>query len=179
MKGTRYWRNLEFLLSLALVVMLAFAVRSYLAEPIRVSGDSMVPTLHHGEHMIVEKFSYWTRLPERGEVIICYYPGYEDSCVKRVIGLPGETVSIRDGAIFIDGEPLDESAYWGGWINGDMDGVTVEENALFVVGDNRNFSKDSRNASVGCIPMHKVLGRVRAVLWPFDEIRAISKVMYA
>jgi len=178
MKGARYWRNLEFCLSLAAVIVLALGIRGFVAEPIRVSGSSMVPTLYHGEHMLVEQVSYWTRLPRRGEIIICYYPGYEESCVKRVIGLPGETVAVHDGKLFIDGEALVETPYWGGWINGEMADVTVGERELFVVGDNRNGSKDSRNASVGCIPMRKVLGRVRAVLWPTDGFRIMEEVNY-
>lgn len=179
MKGARYWRNLEFFLYLAVVIVLAFGVRSYIAEPIRVSGSSMVPTLSDGEHMFVEQLSYWTRMPERGEIIICYYPSYEESCVKRVIGLPGETVSVHDGKIHINGEPIDELPYWGGWINGEMDDVTVGEREIFVVGDNRNGSKDSRNPSVGCIPMKKVLGRVRAVIWPINRLRGMEEVSYS
>ena len=178
MKGARYWRNLEFALSVFVVTVLALGIRAYIAEPIRVSGSSMIPTLRHGEHMIVEQLSYWTRLPARGEIIICYYPGYEESCVKRVIGLPGETVAVRDGKLLINGEPLDESPYWGGWINGSMEEITVGEREVFVVGDNRNGSKDSRNASVGCIPMHEVLGRVRAVVWPVTEARIMEEVTY-
>jgi len=178
MKGARYWRNLEFCLSLAVVLMLAFGIRNYVAEPIRVSGSSMIPTLHHGEHMLVEQVSYWTRMPRRGEIIICYYPGYTESCVKRVIGLPGETVSVHDGKLHIDGEPLTETPYWGGWINGTMTDVTVGEREVFVVGDNRNGSKDSRNESVGCIPMSKVLGRVRAVIWPIAGLRGMEEVVY-
>ena len=178
MKGARYWRNLEFCLSLAVVLMLAFGIRSYVAEPIRVDGSSMIPTLHHGEHMLVEQVSYWTRMPRRGEIIICYYPGYTESCVKRVIGLPGETVSVHDGKLHIDGEPLTETPYWGGWINGRLEDVTVGEREVFVVGDNRNGSKDSRNESVGCIPMNKVLGRVRAVIWPIAGLRGMEEVVY-
>ena len=88
-RGVRFWRNLDFFLYLALVVLIALAVRSFFFEPIRVEGDSMIPTLFDGEHMFVEKMSYWYNEPARGEIIICYYPGYTACCVKRVIGLPG------------------------------------------------------------------------------------------
>ena len=100
------------------------------------------------------------------------------SCVKRVIGLPGETVSVHDGKLHIDGEPLTKTPYWGGWINGRLEDVTVGEREVFVVGDNRNGSKDSRNESVGCIPMNKVLGRVRAVIWPIAGLRGVEEVVY-
>lgn len=178
MKGTRFWRNLDFLLYLFLVVVLAFGVRNYLVEPVRVDGESMVPTLVDGEHMLVEKASYWFRTPARGEIIICYYPGYTESCVKRVIGLPGETVQIEGGIVYINGAPLDERDYWNDTIAGDYPAYTVPEGMVFVMGDNRNYSKDSRNASVGAIPPEKVVGRVLGVLWPLDRARLLSEVKY-
>ena len=178
MRGSRSFRNVEFLLYIVAVVLVALTIRSFIAEPIRVDGDSMVPTLIHNEDMFVEKMSYWFSDPLRGDIVICFYPGYTESCVKRVIGLPGETVSVVDGAIYIDGEQLDESAYWSGEIIGDMDPVTVGRREVFVVGDNRNGSKDSRNPSVGCIPYAKVVGRVVAVVYPFDEFETFSRVTY-
>ena len=178
MRGSRSFRNVEFLLYIVAVVLVALTIRSFIAEPIRVDGDSMVPTLIHNEDMFVEKMSYWFSDQLRGDIVICFYPGYTESCVKRVIGLPGETVSVVDGAIYIDGEQLDESAYWSGEIIGDMDPVTVGRREVFVVGDNRNGSKDSRNPSVGCIPYAKVVGRVVAVVYPFDEFETFSRVTY-
>ena len=178
MKGTRFWRNLDFLLYLFLVVVLAFGVRNYLVEPVRVDGVSMAPTLVDGEHMLVEKASYWFRTPARGEIIICYYPGYTESCVKRVVGLPGETVQIEGGVVYINGAPLDERDYWNDTIAGDYPAYTVPEGMVFVIGDNRNNSKDSRNASVGAIPPEKVVGRVLGVLWPLDRARLLSEVKY-
>ena len=178
MRGSRSFRNVEFLLYIVAVVLVALTIRSFIAEPIRVDGDSMVPTLVHNEDMFVEKMSYWFSDPLRGDIVICFYPGYTESCVKRVIGLPGETVSVVDGAIYINGKQLDESAYWSGEIIGDMDPVTVGQREVFVVGDNRNGSKDSRNPSVGCIPYAKVVGRVVAVVYPFDEFETFSRVTY-
>ena len=178
MQGSRSFRNVSFLLYIALVVLIALTIRSFIAEPIRVDGDSMIPTLVHNEDMLVEKMTYWFSDPLRGDIVICFYPGYTESCVKRVIGLPGETVAVKDGVITIDGEPIDESAYWKGEIIGDMDPVTVGAREVFVVGDNRNGSKDSRNPSVGCIPYAKLVGRVIAVVYPFSEYRTISRVTY-
>ena len=178
MQGSRSFRNVSFLLYIALVVLIALTIRSFIAEPIRVDGDSMIPTLVHNEDMLVEKMSYWFSDPLRGDIIICYYPGYTESCVKRVIGLPGETVEVRGGKIFINGNELNESAYWDGQIVGAMDPVVIGARQVLVVGDNRNGSKDSRNASVGAIPYAKVVGRVVAVVYPFDEIQSISRVTY-
>jgi len=179
MRGSRFYRNVDFLFYIVVVVLAALTIRAFIAEPIRVDGDSMVPTLITDEDMLVEKVSFWVHEPERGEIVICYYPGYTDSCVKRVIGLPGETVSISEGQIYIDGVALDESEYWQGEILGDMDSVSVGAREVFVVGDNRNGSKDSRNPSVGCIPYGKIEGRVIGVIWPFSRFRMFTQVVYA
>lgn len=178
MRGTQKWRNLDFILYIAIVVTLAFSIRAFLIEPIRVDGTSMVPTLLENELMLVEKTAYWFGEPVRGEIIICYYPGYLESCVKRVIGLPGETVSVVDGAVYINGEKLDESEYWNLSINGTFEGVKVGRDEVFVMGDNRNGSKDSRNSEVGCIPYSEIVGRVRAVIWPPVEIKRVDTVAY-
>jgi signal peptidase I len=178
MHGSRSFRNVSFLLYIALVVLVALTIRSFIAEPIRVDGDSMIPTLVHNEDMLVEKMSYWLSDPLRGDIIICFYPGYTESCVKRVIGLPGETVVVKDGKIYINDVALDESAYWSGEIIGNTDPVTVGSREVFVVGDNRNGSKDSRNPTVGSIPYAKVVGRVVAVVYPFNEFEAFSRVVY-
>ena len=179
MRGSRSFRNVEFLLYIALVVLIALSIRTFIAEPIRVDGDSMIPTLVDNEDMLVEKMTYWFNDPLRGDIIICFYPGYTESCVKRVIGLPGEKVEVRDGVFYINGNALGESAYWNDSIIGDMSPVTVGAREVFVAGDNRNGSKDSRNPSVGCIPYAKVVGRVVAVVFPFNEFRTVSRVTYS
>ena len=178
MRGTRAYRNAEFLLYIVVVVLIALTIRAFIAEPTRVDGDSMIPTLIHNEDMLVEKMTYWFSDPLRGDIVICFYPGYTESCVKRVIGLPGETVAVKDGVITINGKPIDESPYWKGEIIGDVDPITVGPREIFVVGDNRNGSKDSRNPTVGCIPYAKVVGRVVAVVYPFSEYRTFSRVVY-
>lgn len=176
LSGARKYRNLDFVLYLLTVITAALAIRAFLAEPVRVDGSSMVPTLLSNEHMFVEKVSCWFDEPDRGDIVICYYPGYRKSCVKRVIGLPGETVSVENGAVCINGERLDEAAYWSGTIDTDVDPVTVPDRSLFVMGDNRNFSKDSRNPFVGCIPYAKLVGRARAVVMPFSAFRGLKDV---
>ena len=125
MRGSRAYRNVEFFIYILIVVLAALVIRSFIAEPIRVEGDSMIPTLYNTEDMLVEKVSYWFSDPLRGDIVICYYPGYTESCVKRVIGLPGETVSVVSGDLYINGEYLDESVYWNGEIIGDMDPVRL------------------------------------------------------
>lgn len=166
--------NLSFFIYVILVVVFALALRLFLFEPIRVDGESMINTLQNDEQMFVEKMGYWFRAPKRGEIVIVYYPNHTVSCVKRVIGLPGETVAVQDGAVYVNGKALDESAYWNDYILGDMAPVTVPENCIFVMGDNRNFSSDSRDLlSVGPIPYSRIVGRAASVVWPLDAQRAL------
>lgn len=178
MKGSRFYRNVDLVIYILFVVTMALALRTFIVEPIRVDGESMIPTLTNEEHMLVEKVSYWFTPPKRGDVIICFYPGYKESCVKRVVGLPGETLEIWGGKVYIDGEPLNESGYWQGEIIGDMAPVQIGEKQVFVMGDNRNGSKDSRNPAVGPIPYYRVEGRVRAVIWPFQNAMVIRDEAY-
>ena len=179
MNGARFYRNADFILFLLTYAIIAIAIRTFLFEPVRVDGESMLPTLQNGETMFVEKVSYMFKEPERGDIVICFYPGYTESCVKRVIGLPGETLTILSGKVYINGEPLDESEYWGDVIQSWDMPFRVEEGSVFVMGDNRNASKDSRNSSVGCIPYDKILGKVRAVIWPVRDSRTFGKVAYS
>lgn len=161
----------DFAIWLLIVLVAAFAVRLFLFEPIRVSGDSMYDTLIDGERMFVEKVSYWFERPQRGEIIICYYPNHTTTCVKRVIGVPGDRIAILGGEIYLNGEKLDESAYWDDLIWSDMAEIIVPEDCVFVMGDNRNGSSDSRNPLVGPIPYNRVVGRVRSVIWPVARAR--------
>jgi signal peptidase I len=171
--------NWDFLIYLLSVLLVAFSIRAFIAEPIVVDGESMFPTLLDHEYMLVEKLSYYVERPERGDIVVCYYPGFTISCVKRVIGLPGDEIYVWDGEVYINGEPLDESEYWNDYVRGNMSPQVVPENTVFVMGDNRNVSGDSREESVGPIPYEKVVGKTVAVLWPIDEIRSIDHINYS
>lgn len=163
--------NIGFVIYLAIVLISVFALRNFIIEPIDVDGISMNYTLLDRERMLVEKVSLWFREPKRQEILIVYYPGYTQSCVKRVIGLPGETVEIRGGETYINGDKLEESEYLFEPMFYDMPPVTVPENSVFVMGDNRNSSGDSRDPDVGSIPYNKIAGHVAAVMWPLDSLR--------
>lgn len=164
----------DFWVYLLIVVVAALFIRAFIGEPVYVDGASMVPTLHDGERLIVEKVSYTVHRPERGDIVVCFYPGYRERRVKRVIGLPGETVEITNGIIYIDGNPLDEAGYWNDIIYDALSPHVVEEGCVFVVGDNRNNSADSRLPHIGDIPYEKIEGRAVCVIWPFSEIRSVS-----
>ena len=149
----------------------AIFIRTFIFEPVQCIGISMYPTLVGGEGMFTEKLTYTVSAPQRDDIIICRYPYHTEKCVKRVIATPGDRISISDGAIYLNGERLDESAYWDDYIEGTLEEVTVPDKCLFVVGDNRNHSGDSRH--VGFIPYCQVKGKVRAVMTPFSQARWI------
>lgn len=164
--------NSDFIIYLLTLMAVAIFIRTFIFEPVQCIGISMYPTLVGGEGMFTEKLTYTVSAPQRDDIIICRYPYHTEKCVKRVIAVPGDRISISDGAIYLNGEKLDESAYWDGYIeNSKMPEVTVPERSLFVVGDNRNNSGDSRH--VGFIPYWQVKGKVRAVMTPFSQARWI------
>ena len=164
--------NSDFIIYLLTLMAVAIFIRTFIFEPVQYIGISMYPTLVGGEGMFTEKLTYTVSAPQRDDIIICRYPYHTEKCVKRVIAVPGDRISISDGAIYLNGERLDESAYWSGYIeNSEMPEVTVPERNLFVVGDNRNHSGDSRH--VGFIPYWQVKGKVRAVMTPFSQARWI------
>ena len=164
--------NSDFIIYLLTLMAVAIFIRTFIFEPVQCIGISMYPTLVGGEGMFTEKLTYTVSAPQRDDIIICRYPYHTEKCVKRVIAVPGDRISISDGAIYLNGERLDESAYWSGYIeDSEMPEVTVPERNLFVVGDNRNHSGDSRH--VGFIPYCQVKGKVRAVMTPFSQARWI------
>lgn len=163
-RGTVFW--------LVFVLIATMALRAYVFQNTRVDGDSMYPNFFTNEQVFVEKLSYLVKEPQRGEVIICRYSDFGKAVIKRVIGLPGETVEIRDGKTYINGQLLDESAYWNDYIYGDMEAVTVPEDSVFVMGDNRNVSLDSRME--GPVPYYRIIGRAVFVIWPFESFGRIA-----
>ena len=164
--------NSDFIIYLLTLMAVAIFIRTFIFEPVQCIGISMYPTLVGGEGMFTEKLTYTVSAPQRDDIIICRYPYHTEKCVKRVIATPGDRISISDGAIYLNGERLDESAYWSGYIeDSEMPEVTVPERNLFVVGDNRNHSGDSRH--VGFIPYWQVKGKVRAVMTPVSQARWI------
>ena len=166
--------NVDFWIYIVTMLLVLFALRAFVGEPVRVDGVSMYDTLADTERMVVEKVSYWFRTPKRGEIIICYYDYLKERCVKRVVGLPGETIEIRGGITYIDGEALQEDYIYAPMWQ-DMLPVVVPENTVFVMGDNRNESWDSRDQlNIGCIPYADIEGRVIAVMWPISAIRGVE-----
>ena len=179
LKGSLYWDVLEYLITLLLMMVLAFSIRAVLFEPMRVKGSSMENTLKPGDYMAVEKLSYIVRPMKRGDVVICYYPNNDEyTCVKRIIGLEGDRIVIENGVVSVNGVTLQEEYVTTG-LTSKHDGVyEVEEGCIFVMGDNRLVSRDSTDGMVGSVPAERVIGKVNRVLLPFSRAKRLSGVDY-
>ena len=172
---------MSWVLTLAAAVAIALLVRTFLFEPIRVDGESMTDTLQNGELMFVTKPEYIWGTPSRQDVIICRYPNRKEYFVKRLIGIPGDTVEItydkasRTNTVYVNGEAVDEPYLTRGRNDGDnsMAPLTLKEDEFFVMGDNRDNSNDSRYPNVGPLTRSQIAGHVRFVFFPFAKARSI------
>ncbi len=164
----------EWVVSLAFALIAVFLIRTFLFTVIRVDGESMETTLHNRERLIVTVLDMKLNGPARGDVVICHYPGRKesDNFVKRVIGLPGDTIWLANGVTYVNTVPISEPYV----ANPDVRSYgpyTVPEGHYFVMGDNRNNSNDSR-FEPGFIPRGMMIGKVRYVMWPLGSIRTIE-----
>ena len=176
------WKKelLSWIMTFVVAVAVALPIRTFVFEPIRVDGQSMCDTLQDGEVMIVTKPEYLVGDPERGDVIICKYPGRKENFVKRVMGIPGDTISIISNVVYRNGEKLDEP-YLTPSRNNDgfsMAPFELGEGEYFVMGDNRDNSHDSRNyysySKPSAITRDMIVGKVRWVVFPFNKVRGIE-----
>jgi signal peptidase I len=168
-----------------IALLIVVPIRYFLFQPFFVRGDSMKPNFENNDYLIVDEISYRFREPLRGEVIVFKYPNNPSQrYLKRIIGLPGEEVEIKDGKVMISPASvsrekfvLDESAYLPEFLKtqGDMD-VFLGENEYFVLGDNRTFSSDSRRW--GTLPEEDIIGKVFLRPWPFTAMAKIEAPSY-
>lgn len=159
-----------------LIIGLTYLIITYVGQRTRVSGNSMLTTLHDKDNLIVDKISYRVRDPKRFEIIVFPYQYGENTYyIKRIIGMPGETVQVLDGYVYIDGEKLEES--YGMEVMDDPgiaeDPIELGEDEYFVLGDNRNNSSDSRSADVGVINREDMVGRAWLRIWPLDSFGVV------
>ncbi|HNY36009.1 MAG TPA: signal peptidase I [Candidatus Pacearchaeota archaeon] len=170
-----------FLLDSLKILLIALAIvipiRMLLFQPFMVKGSSMEPNYHSGDYLIIDELSYKLREPQRGEVIVFKYPlNPSYRYIKRIIGLPGETIEIKNGEVFVgnnNGEfkKVDESLYLSTkvqeeWKSTNYNPLTLKANEYFVMGDNRNNSSDSR--VWGVLPANNITGRVLLRLSPYE-----------
>ena len=170
----------EIAKTLIIALAIVFPIRYFLFQPFLIRGQSMEPNFENGDYLIVDELSYWLREPQRGEVVVFKYPrNPSQRYIKRIIGLPGETVEIKNGRILVSGKVLDESVYLPEDILTDGKGftkITLGKDQYFVLGDNRTFSSDSR--LWGVLEKDKIIGRAYFRLWPVAALAKISSPNY-
>jgi signal peptidase I len=149
-------------------VLIAILINIFLAQATRVYGQSMEPNLHTDQRLVVEKLSYNFHEPQRGDIVVLSVPQAGPGLlIKRVIGLPGEKVEIKGGKVYINEQAIEEP-YLSIQSQRDMKATVVPPKHVFVLGDNRGFSNDSR--SFGSVPLENIVGRAWFSYWPLDQI---------
>jgi signal peptidase I len=164
---------LEMLQTLVLAGLLIVFFRTFIFQNFVVEGSSMFPTLTQGDRLIVSRLSYYLSEPSRGDIVVFQYPlGPERDFVKRIIGLPGETVAIQNGQVLINGHPLPPENYVQNKATDYHEPVTLGEDEYFVMGDNRTGSSDSR--SWGLLQSHFIIGKAWLIYYPFEHFKLQS-----
>lgn len=183
----------EVLETLVLTAVIFLAVNSITGR-FKIYGQSMDNTFQNGQYIIVNRLAYKTPLasPERGDVVVFVPPGHPESSfwerllgipgetdfIKRIIGLPGDTVHIEGSQVYINGQPLDEPYIREQMIPSQSQNWVLGANQYFAMGDNRNFSKDSRDPSVGPVEGSRIVGKVLAVYWPVSDAKIVEHYRY-
>lgn len=182
------WKKISnFVLDILQTVVLALSIFMlvYLfgAQPHEVSGNSMVPSFVDGEYLLTDKFSYRLGGAKRGDVIVFAAPTARQDFIKRIIGLPGETVYVQAGAVYVGGRPLEESylpqdfTTFPGVYMAEGETITLGPQEYLVFGDNRDHSLDSR--AFGPIKKDDIVGRAWIVYWPPGKAGVVPTVTYA
>lgn len=178
----------SWIVTLLAAFVIAMLLRMFVFEPIKVDGTSMTNTLLDKEIVYVSKLDYLFGDVKRNDVVICRYPnrtGWSFGLgaglsldnytlfVKRVVALPGDTVSISGGKLYVNGEMVEDPEHMGS-VPRDFPEITLYDDQYFVMGDNRLTSHDSRSSDVGPLRRDQIMGRARFVLWPLNRIRGIK-----
>jgi len=177
----------SFILELAQVVIFAVSIFLFVyllvLQPHKIKGASMEPNFHDGEYILTDKVSYRLGNPNRGDVIVFKAPPADkDEFIKRIVGLPGETVRIEQGKLYVDDRVIEEkyieekAVTRSGQFAKENKTITIPADSYFVLGDNRDHSLDSR--SLGLISRDKITGRAWIIYWPVSEVGAISNPVY-
>jgi len=172
---------LEMLETIIVAVVVVFLIRTYIVQPFLVNGESMYPTFNNGDYLLVDEITYRIREPQRGEVIVFRYPNEPSSYfIKRIIGLPKETVIIYNDKVEILNDKNEKIYLNENYITAQKNNILIEkklgEDEYFVMGDNRNYSFDSRNW--GPLKKKNIIGLVRLRLWPLNAVKAFSPPVY-
>lgn len=180
----KFFASLLEVLEVAVIAVVAvFIIRTFLVQPFLVSGLSMSPNFSNGDYVLIDELTYRLRIPERGEVVVFHDPqDYSTYFIKRVIGLPGERVTVKNGTVTVynsrypNGLALNESYLKKGTDTSGTYDYTLSSSTYLLFGDNRSYSYDSR--SWGPLPAKNIVGIVRVRLWPLNELTAFAAPIY-
>ena len=167
-----------WILLIVITISASYFITTNVFVKTSVSGTSMEPTLKEGQVVIVNKLEYYIKSPKRNDVIVYKQSNKEHSYfeIKRVIGLPGETVKIKNGIVYINDEAIKEKVKTEAISNSGLaeEGVKLDDNEYFVLGDNRNDSEDSRFAGIGNVLKNEILGKAVATEKPFSLVDSLN-----
>jgi signal peptidase I len=153
-------------------IVIAVLINLFLAQATRVYGHSMEPNLHTDQRLVVEKLSYRLHNPRRTDVVVLHIPDHsKELLIKRVIALPGETIQVKDGGVYLNGQLLDEP-YLNVETRGNYGPLLIPPDHIFVMGDNRGASNDSR--SFGPVHIQQVVGRAWVSYWPIEVLGIVK-----
>ncbi len=165
---------ITWMIEIAIVLVIAFVFVSYIAMRTSVVGQSMMPTLENKQEILVNRFLYYITDPKPNDVIVFLPNGNEKShyYVKRVIGVPGDTVQIQDGMVFVNGEPFAEAVETAAILDGGLaqEELLLGDDEYFVLGDSRNNSEDSRYANIGNVKKEYIIGKAWFIVSPYEDI---------
>ena len=168
----------EWIYAALIAVFMIFVIRTFLFEPFVVVGNSMYPSLNNEERMIIDKLSFFIGKPKKGDIIVFKFPvDLSRDFVKRVIATGGDSLEMKDGAVFVNGKRLNETYVWNkdpiGRNHSNYLKCVVPEGTVFVLGDNRNHSADSRFKEIDMVPLKLVKGRVVLIYYPLSNYRSL------
>lgn len=165
---------IEWIKTILISVVIALVITAFF-RPTLVKGYSMYPTISEYDYLIINRMPYITNEPQYGDIIVfktnqLTVDGEKKDLIKRIIGLPGDTIEIIDGIVYRNNKILDEPYIYGGYTPGKMEATKIHEGKIFVMGDNRPYSLDSRDTRLGEVSMSSIRGKVVVRLFPFNKI---------
>jgi signal peptidase I len=180
--GKKIWLFfLDFVETIVIALAIFVVTYRFLFQPHQVKGNSMYDNFYSGEYLLTDKISYRFKEPQYGDVVVFKAPKNEDyDYIKRLVGMPGDRVTIRDGRVYVNGQFLDESGYLdasvktrpGTYAKGGLS-ITVPSGAYFALGDNRDNSSDSRDW--GPVPEENIVGKAWVRYWPLNKMGLVEK----